>query len=538
MVGHMPRILVADDEVKICELLQRLLTREGYHVEMAHNGADAIDRIVERAPDLLITDLKMPGMDGLELLRRARSLKRDLPVVMITGYASMETAVAALREGIDDYITKPFSVAELKAVVGRILTSRALADENRRLLAELKIANQQLEQHRRRLTMKVREAESDLEAANSVLERQLAEMEVIHEISQMTTSVISREDLLPLVTRLIRDKVGVDSAVVMLGQPGFPVLFVGGAIGEDGAFGAFETLPADAGLMAAALSSPEALLIGDLTRDPRLTEEERRVFRGGSALFAPIRGKAAAPGLLAVGRRADRDPISEEGARLLGLIANDLSAAIDNATLFEENERSYIGTLSALVTTMEARDPYLREHSERVRARALGIAKQLRLSDADLDVLQTGARLHDLGKIGIADGILHKPDALTDEEMDTMRSHPGIGDRIVKSLGKLQAVKPIIRHHHERWDGQGYPDGLHAEDIPLLTQIVTVADAFDAMTSTRPYRDELPREKALAILDECAGSQFSPVVVDAFHDVESERRRAIAAFTKEEEPLR
>ncbi len=523
MVGHMPRILVVDDEKKICELLARLLTREGYEVKTAHDGDSALREIVRRRPDLMLTDLKMPGMDGLELLRRARSMHRDLPVVLITGYASMETAVAALREGVDDYITKPFSVHELKTVVGRIITNRMLSDENRRLISELTLANAQLKQHRRRLAGKVRETVSDLDAANAVLEQRLGEMEVIHEISQMTTSVTATENLLPLVTRLVRDKIGLDRAVVLVRDLDQERVRAGGAIGFNGNFLISDSLPTDAGVIAHVIQTREALIVPDLAADHRATAEEHRMFGDGPLLITPIYGKDTPVGLLVVGRTGDRAGFSPEDSRLIDLIANDLSAALENARLFEENERNYIEILAALVTAMEARDHYLRQHSERVRKMALDLAGELNLTEYELDLLDTGARLHDLGKVGIEDQILHKPGALTDDEMDKMQSHATIGDEIVRSMGRLREVKPIIRNHHERWDGNGYPDGLAADEIPLLAQIVSVADAFDAMTSRRSYREAMPRERALAILNECSGTQFNPHLVEVFTGIQRVR---------------
>ncbi len=522
----MPRILVADDEQKICELLARLLTREGYEVSTANDGDSALKQIVHRRPDLLLTDLKMPGMDGLELIQRARSIHRDLPVVLITGYASMETAVAALREGVDDYITKPFSVHELKTVVGRIMTNRMLSDENRRLVSELTLANAQLKQHRRRLAGKVRETVNDLDAANAVLEQRLGEMEVIHEISQMTTSVTSKEDLLPLVTRLVRDKIGLDRAVVLVHDPDQARVRAGGAIGLVSGFSDTDSFPADAGILAHVLESNEALLVPDLRADHRATDEEHRVFGDGSLLITPLYGKNAPVGLLVVGRTGGRGAFTEDDSRLIKLIANDLSGALENARLFEENERNYIEILSALVTAMEARDPYLKLHTERVRIKALALATELNLSEYELDLLDTGARLHDLGKVGIEDRILQKPGVLDDDEMDVMRSHPRIGDEIVRSMGRLREAKPIIRNHHERWDGNGYPDGLVADEIPLLAQIVTVADAFDAMTSRRSYREAMPRDRALSILHECAGTQFNPFLVEVFTAIETDPSRA------------
>ncbi|MHC4859100.1 MAG: response regulator [Planctomycetota bacterium] len=519
------RVLVVDDEPKIRQLLQRLLEREGYRVSTAGDGAAALEEILRERPALVITDLKMPGMDGVELLKRARSIDPDLPVVLITAYASMETAVEALREGVDDYITKPFSINEMKKVVGRILTNRTLAAENARLLGELRIANAELLQHRQRLTVKVVEAEFDLSEANRELGLRLGQMEVIHEINRMTATVFDQGELLDLTTKLIEDKVGVDAAAVLLSDPEETWLVAHGVRSPDGGLRTGDRVPREEGAAGRVVASGKPLLIPDVTEDTRPSDLERRTFGDGSLLLTPIQAKGRLVGLLAVGRGSAGETLGAEEADLLGLIANDLAIGIENARLFEENERNYIEILAALVESMEARDPYLRQHSERVKMKSLELARLLSLPDTDRDMLETGARLHDLGKVGIEDRILHKPGPLDDAEMEKMRSHPVIGDRIVKPLGKLGAVKPIIRHHHEHWDGTGYPDGLTGDEIPLLAQVVSVADAFDALTSRRSYREAMPRADALKVLNSSAGKYFNPLLVEVFTDLETDRLR-------------
>ena len=525
MADSRPKVLVVDDEVKICELLQRLLSREGYDVRTAFDGAGGIAEILKTRPQLMITDLMMPGIDGLELLKRARSIDPSLAVVMITGYASMETAVAALREGVDDYVTKPFSIAELKTVVGRILENRALEAENRRLLGELTVANAQLRQHRERLTMKVIEAECDLSVANRTLEKRLGEMEILHEISQMTTTVLTEERLLPLVTKLIQDKIGVNAAAALMRGLEEDTLVAAGVRAGDRGLVDGSKVSAGEGLAGWVLANVEAALIPEAARDDRPSVRELLTFGEGSLLAVPITGTHGTLGVLMVSRSPLEPPLTSARRNLLQLIAKDLAVAIDNARLFAENERSYIDVLAALVTAMEARDRYLRQHSERVRWSAVAIARALGLPEQDRAVLDTGARLHDLGKVGIVDSILQKPGKLTDEEMAIMRSHPTIGYNIVDGLGRMREVKRIIRSHHERWDGGGYPDGLKGDEIPFLTQIVTAADAFDAMTSRRSYRDAMPREQAVRILREFAGTQFNPTIVEALIDIQSDRAR-------------
>ena len=511
-----PRILVVDDEPKICRLLEQLLEREGYSVTTCPDGAAALKAIVRSRPDLVITDLKMPGMDGLELASLARSLDPDLPVVLVTGYASMETAVKALREGISDYVTKPFSLAEIKSVVGRILQNRALAEENRRLVAELRVANAELSQHRRRLTLKVREAEDDLVAANRALGRRLREMEVIHEINQMIAGEFDEGELLALATQLVRDKVGADAVAVFLDDASAPGLVAHGVRGDVPGLADGDRIAASEGLVGHVLSAGDALLVPAVRDDPRPSPAERQAFGEGSVLALPIRAKGRPAGVLVVGRSSTTESLGAEERGLLEVIANDLSVAIENSRLFTENEQNYIDILAALVQSMEARDPYLHSHSRRVSEYAAAIGNALNLPPARQEVLEIGAGLHDLGKVGIPDEILRKEGPLTPDDWVLMRSHPEIGDRIVKPLGKLRDAKPIIRNHHERWDGSGYPDGLAGEEIPLLTRIVAVADAFDALTTDRSYRPARTIETALTVIEEATGTYFCPLVAPVF----------------------
>jgi len=522
-MDEVPRILVADDEVKICSLLKKLLEREGYQVTTVNDGTSALKEMLRQKPDLLISDIQMPGMDGLELSRRARSLDADLPVVLITGYASMETAVQALREGVSDYITKPFSIAELKGVVGRIIENRALTAENRRLLVELKVANQQLEQHRQRLTVRLRGAEDDLGTANRELKHRLGEMEVIHEISQMIATVFDQAELLTLATQLIRDKVGVNAAAALMLEDATDEFTGRGVRGLPGGLTNGAKIPSANGIAGQVLLDRTPILVPNASGDPLVSPEELATFGSGSLLAVPVVGKEQVLGVLVVSRESTREPLGDAERVLLGLIGMDLAVALDNVRLFEENEATYIEILAMLVESMEARDPYLRQHSERVKMKARVVANALNYSPFEQEILETGARLHDIGKVGIPDAILHKPGSLTDKEMDLMKSHPGVGDKIVQPHGKLKLVKPIIRHHHEHWDGSGYPDGLAGDDIPLHAQIVTIVDAFDALTSNRSYRNAMPREKALQIIEEDAGTHFGPLPSEVFLELERER---------------
>jgi HD-GYP domain-containing protein (c-di-GMP phosphodiesterase class II) len=179
----------------------------------------------------------------------------------------------------------------------------------------------------------------------------------------------------------------------------------------------------------------------------------------------------------------------------------------------------FLNTITILAQAVELRDPYTGGHTARVTSFSLLLSQQLELSSSDIYLIRIGTPLHDIGKIGIDDAILRKPDRLTGEEFAIMKTHTTKGAEIIATVPDLMPVLPIVRSHHERWDGQGYPDQLKGEDISRLARIVAVADAFDAMTSNRPYHPDKkgrPPEVAFAELENQAGKQFDPECVTAF----------------------
>jgi putative nucleotidyltransferase with HDIG domain len=190
-------------------------------------------------------------------------------------------------------------------------------------------------------------------------------------------------------------------------------------------------------------------------------------------------------------------------------------ALSENEQLLERTKRAYLSTITSLARTIEAKDPYTGGHTERVAEYAIMLARELGMGDDDLHAIEVGAVIHDIGKIGIPDRILLKPGRLDSEEFEEMRRHPEISSYILDELELPSVVRDMARNHHERFDGKGYPDGLKGKDIPLAARILTVADAFDAMTSDRPYRRALSQEVAAAEIRRNAGSQFCPDVVGA-----------------------
>jgi len=211
------------------------------------------------------------------------------------------------------------------------------------------------------------------------------------------------------------------------------------------------------------------------------------------------------------------EPINfdDEEKNLLMNISLQTAVAIENARLNEDAEKTYFETITALAMAVEAKDTYSRGHSDRVAQFCVMIAKQLGLSQEEILILQDAAKLHDLGKIGITDEVLRKNGPLNSQETEMMKRHPEIGEGIIKPIRSLRPLCDIIRHHHEKIDGSGYPDGLKGEQISLLVRILTIADIFDALTSNRPYRDSYVKEKAFAALY-AMKDKLDPKVITAF----------------------
>lgn len=213
-------------------------------------------------------------------------------------------------------------------------------------------------------------------------------------------------------------------------------------------------------------------------------------------LCAPLYLHEKFLGLMCVCGRPQKNDFQEDEVSLIGNLALQTAVAIENAQLNENAEKTYFETISALALAVEARDKYSRGHLDRVAEYAIRIAKRLDLSGEDLHILRDGARLHDIGKIGIPDEVLKKASGLTPQEKEMMRRHTEIGENIIKPISSLRKLCDVVRHHHEFLDGSGYPDGLKGDEISLLTRILTVADIFDALTTNRSYRAAFSLEEA------------------------------------------
>jgi cyclic di-GMP phosphodiesterase len=334
-----PRILIVDDEIEITEILADLLSEE-YDCLRAASAEEALARLQESDFQLVISDITMPGMSGLDMIPHVKQISPDTVVVMISGMQTVESAIGALRLGAFDYLMKPFDLRQVEAVVKRALEHH-----------DLVVAKQRYENHLEELV------------------------------------------------------------------------------------------------------------------------EQRTV---------------------------------------------ELDKALNSL------EGAYRSTLKALTAALETRDSETHGHSERVVTYSLRLGREYGLSSEEMKALEFGSLLHDIGKIGVPDSILRKPGKLTEEEWVRMREHPTHGQQILRGIEFLQGASRVVAQHHEKWDGTGYPLGLQREEIDICARIFAVADAFDAITSDRVYRQGKSYEAASQELDDWAGRQFDPKVVEAFHRVPKE----------------
>lgn len=223
-------------------------------------------------------------------------------------------------------------------------------------------------------------------------------------------------------------------------------------------------------------------------------------------------------GVVEAYRIADR-PFRKDDPRQVDLLVSFAVNAYSRIQLATQLETHYTQTIEALVSALEARDPATEAHTGRIRDIATAVAVAMQVPSVVLRSVRLGAMLHDVGKIGISDAILGKPGPLTPDEWAIMRTHPEIGERMLRGVGFLEPILPVVRHHHERWDGCGYPDGLAGAEIPIAARIVSACDAFDAMTSDRPYRVAMAVDDACREINDCGGAQFDPRIVDALIEV-------------------
>jgi HD-GYP domain-containing protein (c-di-GMP phosphodiesterase class II) len=277
-----------------------------------------------------------------------------------------------------------------------------------------------------------------------------------------------------------------------------------------------ETFRLSRSILSKAVREEVCVLAGDANSDERfLCSQSVMSMKIRSVMCAPLISKGSVLGVVYLDNRKAPDRFDEDDLALLSALANQSAVAIENSLLYEEVQKGYHEAILALMNTVDVKDSYTRGHSQRTSRYALGIAHEMGLSDMDCEKIKIAAELHDIGKIGVGDLILGKQGTLSTMEFNTIQAHVLAGENIVRPIRYLRFALPMIRHHHEHYDGTGYPDRLKGDQIPLGARIIGAADTFDAMTTQRPYNKPSSFKDALKKCVALKGKQFDPDVIDA-----------------------
>ncbi len=510
------RILVVDDEPKICHLIEELLKQDGFLVDVCFSSIDALEILKKNTYQMLITDLKMPGIDGLELIRRSKEFNPGIRAVMVTGYTTVDTAVQSLRHGVDDFITKPFNIFELKKTVKQIFHTNQGSQENILLSKDLKTTNSVSNSHKQELTESVYTINQQLEEANKKLVQSINKLDTIHEISKTITSVLDIDELLSLCLGVINRKLNIKHSSIMLIDERRNELLVRASQGYRSSQTLGKTQKKDEGVAGRVVREKKPILVQDIRRDDRFKENERSDYKTKSFVSVPLILRETVIGVINVIDKIGGEDFCESDVNLLCAVADQISVTIENIRLYKELEENCFNMVKRLADCLEEKNCYISGHSQRVSEYSSVMASIMGVSSKEKNILFHAALLHDIGKISISEFILTKSGKLDDSEYDIIKSHPARGEEIIKPLGFLEKTICHIRGHHESFDGSGYPDGLGGNDLQLLTKIITVADAFDAITSERTYRPSRKTNDAMLELKRMSGKQFDPEVVDAF----------------------
>jgi len=503
-----PRVLIVDDEKFIRDILADFLGMEGYIVRTAEDGAAALGELGNAHYDLIISDLKMPRMGGIELLESIGTVAPNALTVIMTGFGTVETAIDAMKRGAYDYILKPFKVEEVIRVVQRGLEKQKLAAENLRLREAVSLYTV-----------------SEAIAASLSLEGVLATIgdTAIHELKGdlVSTWLDDGEGGYYERQRLVQPRgsessmppaAATEQRVSDLPASGErPAILLTETGGQPRIGGEFGVLSAQAFIDHYAQHSTLLEQAGKGARFFATPPSAPLI----SLVSVPLRMKTRLLGWIAVASFTKQKRFNEGNRKLLSIVGSRAAAAIENARLYEDLRATFQQTIHGLARAIDKMDRYTAGHSERVATYATYLAVRLGLPPDVVEIVRQSALMHDIGKIGCVMN-LNKPGKLTQDEYEMFKRHPVYGKDILDPIRFLHPLVPGVHLHHERWDGRGYPLGLKGNDVPLIARIIAVADTYDAMTSDRAYRRALPHEVAVGEIERCSGSQFDPEVSHSF----------------------
>ena len=463
-------VLVVDDSNLLRGILREELEAEGFDVHLAEDGPQALEMARDLRPDVILLDVGLPGMDGYEVCRqvKASAATAETPILMITALNELKDKLAGFDAGADDYLTKPFFTKELLARLRKHLRGHESIQASRRL-------------------------------GQSYLE-------MLFGIGSTITSPFKVDDDVEIILRQGLVAVSASKGAILLLDKDQGTLEVRGTLGCDG-----ET---DAKVGDRHRISDKLPVVGAEAAGPigiRIYEDLAKHL-----VFVPMVSKEKLVGGIEIhlGERRGRLTVNEQ--KLLYALASQAAIFLANARLEREVRSMFLNIIVSMAGAVDAKDAYTHGHSLRVARMSLIVAQEKGLPREELEPLLLSAILHDVGKIAIPDDILKKPGRLNKAEFEIMKGHPIAGAKMLQHIAALDNVIPGILHHHEYWNGSGYPHGLAGEGIPLQGRIIHIGDAFDAMTTDRIYRTKTDVAGAVAEIRKHSGQQFDPTLVECF----------------------
>ncbi len=483
------KILLVDDSPEIIQLLSDFLAPYNCELHKASRGKEALRLLTETAIEIAILDIKLPDIDGIALLDAIRLQDPAVGVVMITGYNDPDMIIEAMKKGASDFLIKPFSIDKLLLSIMRVRKQRELLLERDNILSDL-------------------EDKRKIELLNRQLQTKIAQLTKMYHISNKFNSLNIFEDIYEKTTLLVNEVLNADAAgyYIIDHDSDELILYKTKANGDGTA--ADQRVPL----------SPD--LLEEMKQGKRHFVRENKAY---SSLV--IKGECVGAVMMANKSNGHRGKnyFSQDDIYFLKFIADKASMQIENRMLYESLFEGVLDTLTSLIVAINRRDMYTEDHCKRVADMCLALADRMGASDYQKDEVRVVAPIHDVGKVGIPDSILLKPSELSGSEYALMKNHSVFGEEIINRFDILSNEAKITRHHHERFDGMGYPDGLAGDAIPYCSRLIAICDTYDAMITDRPYRKGMAAEETFEEIRMCRGRQFDPDMTDGFLEMIHDR---------------
>ena len=484
------KILVVDDEIGIIDSLSVVLKRNGYGFVGITDPMEAIERVREEHFDLLILDFLMKPIHGDEVVEKIREFNKELYILLLTGHKDLAPPLETIRAlDIQGYCEKSDRFDQLLLLVESGIKSISQ-------LGTIKAFRDGL---------------------NSILEA-MPKIYQLQPIGGILEEILS--EIMPLINS--------DSAFIIVDDTSMDLREID-KIGQTGEVNVHRTIFKGIGKYKTDIEDFIEMLAPDLMEQIGYARTEKKVIQLVSGVILPLINELNET----IGVIFVESSDIEEGLELLEIYASQAASSLNNAFLhslvnikndelnktYIELKERYMDTIKALRLVVDAKDIYTRGHSDRVAYYSEKIGERLGLNKKDLETLRISGMFHDVGKIGTRDDIILKSDKLDEVEYEEIKKHPLKGAHILSAVSMFRDVVPLVKCHHEKMDGTGYPEGLKGDEIPYLARVISVADAFDAMMSDRLYRSKLDLSEALSQLQKNAGTQFDAKIVEVFVEI-------------------